>query len=121
MTTATRKRQSKRPDPLIAELLESYGIATETELHARLKSAEAWAKEHGVRIGEGCDEGAMCVSASAGRMVSQYAGRVQVDLSTDSESWKSAAHRRLLTAALALFLMTHPVTRRNVEAGRHCG
>lgn len=121
-TTTTRQRKSPQRDSLIAELMQDYDCKSERELRARLKAAEAWAEQYGIVIataGGIADENVRYIAFRVGRMVSQCDGRMEISCYTDAQSWKSAAHRRLLGASLALFLMTCPMTRRKIEAGQH--
>lgn len=123
MTTASHTRPPKMRDPLIAELLEGYGIATERELRSRLKAAQAWADKHaaqfnGVSDGE-ADGLGLEIGPEVSRVDDGHVRRMCIEIFTDDKAIKAPAHRRLLKAASALFLYTHPVTRRHIEAGRH--
>jgi hypothetical protein len=118
MTTATR---TKRRDPLVGELMRDYGFKTERELRARIREANAWLSECGMSVVDGLDDGAQLYSVELGRAVSktnESVRRLEVSYATGDAAFKSPAHRRLLSGALALFLYSHPVTRRKIEAGR---
>jgi hypothetical protein len=114
---------AKRRDPLIGELLRDYGFKTERELRTKLREATAWLDECGFVLDtRGEDDGARFHSAELGRAVSrtnESVQRLEIAYATGDAAYESAAHRRLLSGALALFLMTHPVTRRQIESGRH--
>jgi hypothetical protein len=114
---ATTTRRAGR-DALVRELMQDYGCETEQELRMRLRTATAWANEHGVHLADHEYDGAPGPCAEVGRTVHDDIARVVVTFNTSPAEWKSQRHRRLVCAALALFLFTHPVTRRNIEAGR---
>jgi hypothetical protein len=113
MTTATR---STGRDTLIGELMRDFACETEQELRMRLRTAIAWANEHGVQFGRGFnDVGIRRGEDTAYGYVEVANVAIQVH---SSYAALTPAHWRLIRAALALYLFTHPVTRRQVEAGR---
>lgn len=113
---ATRQRTAK-PDPLVSELIRDYGLNSEAELSSRLKEAEEWARKHQLALigvfGEG--EG---YSAKIGPEQCEFVRRYSVDLMAEPGANKSPRHRKMLAAATSLFVYSHPLLRRYVEAGQ---
>jgi hypothetical protein len=113
MTTATR---STGRDTLIGELMRDFACETEQEFRMRLRTAMAWANEHGVQFGRGFgDVGIRRGEDTAYGYVEVANMAIQVH---SSGAELRPTQWRLLNAALALHLFTHPVTRRQIEAGR---
>lgn len=111
MATATIKHTGR--EALMRELMRDYGCATEQELRMRLRTATAWAEEHNVAFGDGF--GAIGPHEDS---QSVFVDVASLHLEYYTAGKPSPAHRRLLESALALFLFSHPVTRRQIEEGR---
>jgi hypothetical protein len=114
MTDTTLFCTTHQHDGLVDELIQDYGCGSKQQLHGILMDALQWADRHYLGFVEEIGDG-VGWTVCGGTEINRYRGRRSVTIWADHDNVECPVYRQLMKAALALFALTTPILRRDIE------